>query len=174
MIKADVTYDKKAMLAFMKFTVVDRLWKWFIYGALLILAIVLTICNAKTNFLPFAIIFLVFASIVDFLTIFSYFINPQLKLKNFSDEKTIVNHFSFEDKVIKLKSESKARKGESELPYYAFKKVDESSSAIYLFLNKTSSLIITKSEITEGSYEELKKFLISKIPNKTINKLSVK
>ena len=174
MIKADVTYDKKAMLAFMRFAAVDRLWKWFVHGAIFLFAIVLTICNVKNDFLPFAIILLVFVSIVEFLNIFAYFINPQIKLKNFTDEKTVINHFSFEDKVIKLKSESKARKGESELPYSAFKKVDESSSAIYLFVNKTSALIVTKSEITSGSVDELKKFLISKIPNKKINKLLVK
>ncbi len=174
MIKADVTYDKRAMLAFMRFTAVDRFWKWFVYGAIFLFTLVLTICNIGNDFLPFAIILLVFVSIVEFLALFAYFINPQIKLKNFTDNNIVINHFSFEDKVIKLRSESKARKGESELPYSAFKKIDESSSAIYLFVNKSSALIVTKSEITEGSVDELKRFLISKVPNKKINKLSVK
>ena len=174
MIKADVTYDKKAMLSFMRFTAIDKPWKLAIYGALFVFAVVLTILNLKTDFLPFAIIVLFFVSLIEIFTIFAYFISPNMKLKNFTDENIIKNHFSFEEKSVKLKSESKARKSDGEIPYYAFVKVDESSLAFYLFVNKTSALIITKSEITEGTPEELKKFLIAKIPDKRINKLSVK
>ena len=73
MIKADVIYDKKAMLAFMKFAVVDRFWKWFIHGALLAFAIAIVIFNAKTAFLPFAIIWLIIVAGIEFVTVYSYF-----------------------------------------------------------------------------------------------------
>lgn len=174
MIKADVIYDKKAMLAFMKFAVVDKFWKWFIHGALLAFAIAIVIFNAKTAFLPFAIIWLIIVAGIEFVTVYSYFLKPKMKLKAFTEDNIIKNHFSFEEDAIKLKSQSKKRKSENAIPYSAFTRVDESASTIYLFLNKNSALIVTKSEITEGTVENLKRFLIRKIPNQKINKLSVK
>jgi hypothetical protein len=174
MIKADVNYDKNALLAFMKFAVVDRFWKWFIHGALLAFAIAIVIVNLKKDFLPFAIIWLLIVIAIELVIVYSYFIKPKMKLQSFSDDNIIKNHFSFEENVIKLKSQTKARKSENEIPYSAFTRIDESKSTIYLFLNKNSALIVTKSEITEGTVEDLKKFLLRKIPNQKINKLSAK
>ena len=97
-----------------------------------------------------------------------------IKLKNFTEDNIVFNQFSFEENNIKLFSESKARKGSSELPYSALTRIDESKTTFYLFVNKSSALIITKASITQGSTDDLRKLLISKVPNKKINKLSAK
>lgn len=174
MITADVKYNKEALCGLMRFSVIDKPWKWVIYGALFVVALALMIINIGSKHLPLTIIFLLFVCTICGIVLFAYFLNPRLKLKNFTDESIVSNHFAFDEKVIKISSESKKKSGSSEIPYSAFVRVDESSKTFYLFVNKTSALIITKSEITNGSAEELKKLLLTKIPNKKINKLSAK
>ena len=174
MITADVKYDKEALGGLMRFSVVDKPWKWIIYGALFVASLILMILNIGSQHLPLTIILLLFVVTICSIVLFSYFINPKLKLKAFTDESIILNRFTFEEKVIKIVSESKKKSGSSEIPYSAFVRVDESSTTFYLFVNKTSALIVTKSAITNGDANELKTFLMAKIPNKKINKLSAK
>ena len=174
MITANVEYDKKALIGLMRFSVVDKPWKWAIYGAFFLFALIFMLCSIGNNILPFSIIIFVFVCITISFTLFGYFINPIIKMKKFSEENIVLNHFSFEDSAIKIESKSKKRNGSSEIPYSAFTRIDESGTTFYLFVNKTSALIITKASITDGTTDELKSFLLSKIPNKKINKLSAK
>lgn len=174
MIKADVNYDKKTLVDFIRFAMVNRPWKWGIVGGLFLLSFVLMLISIGSKFLSYSVLLFVLVCMAVASLLIVYFLNPLIKLKDFTDEKIVINHFSFEEKVIKLSSESKVRKGSSELPYSAFTKIDESKNAFYLFVNKSSALIVTKSSITDGTVDDLRKFLISKISNRKINKLSVK
>lgn len=174
MITADVYYDKKALTGLMRFSVIDKPWKWIGYGILFAISLALMILNIGKEQLPFTIVWFVFICTICCIVLYAYFANPRIKLKNFNDESIVLNHFAFDENSIKISSESKKKSGTSEIPYFAFVRVAESSTTFYLFVNKTSALIITKSEITNGSAEELKKLLLAKIPNKKINKLSAK
>ncbi len=174
MIKATVNYDKKTMLAFMRFVVIDKPWKFIGYVLSFILSLFLMLVNIGGDyFKTFAILFGFVCVAVGF-AVFAYFINPLIKLKNFTDENVVENTFSFDEDRVRFSSKSKKRSTNSELPYNVFSRIDESKTTFYLFINKSSALIITKSGITDGDEKELRKFLNSKITNKKINKLSKK
>jgi len=170
MIKASVTYDKAALSALMKYNAVKSPSDAISMGiatALMIVAMILSVGTA--TFTIFSIV-LVLVLAFDFVMAFNYFIKPIIKLKSFSEENTVVNNFIFTNESILVTSKSKVKSGSSTIKYEWITKACETKGAFYLFLNKSGGLIITKSEITEGSDNELRALLSSKISAKR-NKL---
>ena len=82
-----------------------------------------------------------------------------------------MNHFIFTNDSILATSKSKVRTGSSTYKYEWIMKACETKTAFYLFFNKEGGLIITKSEISEGSADQLRALLSSKISAKR-NKLN--
>ena len=171
MIKADVLYDKNALSGLMKFNAVDRPWKWAAYILVTLLVTIWLIMNIGRDFFAFYLIILILVAAIDFLVVYAYFIMPKVRLKNFSADKEVMNHFTFTDEAIKISSESKERKGSSEIKYEMIFKACESKDAFYLFVNKRGALIILKDSITEGTVDDLKSLLNAKINDKKRNKL---
>ena len=170
MVKADVVYDKNQFAKFMKFTTVDKPWKWIIYIVATILVTVSLITNIGDSYLSLYIIIAVLIAIIDFFILFSYFILPIVKLKNFTEEQNISNHFEFDEKEIRFSSESKLRKGSAKILYQQIFQIKESKTTIYIYVNRKSALIVDKSCITEGSVKTLKALLKEKVPDRR-NKL---
>lgn len=170
-IYAEVPYDKEALANLMKFNAVGSPVKWIINATLLVAAIILIFVTNGSAAFPFAIMLLVLASLLTFLTIFSYFVKPSVALKDMTPDKTVINRFEFQDDGIDMSSERAGQKGSSRLSYSNFCKLYETKIAFYLFVNSTGAIIVTKDCIQKGTSDDLRKLLNEKITNPKINKL---
>lgn len=174
MISADVLYDKKALTSLMKYSSIDKPWKWVVYALVTLLAVSWFVISVSTSgFSVYYLIILLIAVVIDFLVIYSYFIMPKVKLKSFTEENEVTNHFTFCDDSIRIRSVSKKRTGTSDIKYTMIYKACESKDTFYLFLNKRGALIIKKDCITNGTVEGLRALLTEKISYKR-NKLNKK
>ena len=165
MIKANVTYDRAAYTALMKFRAVKSKTDAIILGAAtLVLLIAFIVSIGTENYLVFSL-GLILMLAIDAVVAYGYFLKPIIRLRKFNDASPIVNSFVFTDDKIQVTSNTKSKNNSSSYDYKIIFKACENKKAFYLFLNKNSALIITKSEITEGSEEYLRAFLSKKIPS---------
>ncbi|MBQ9744380.1 MAG: YcxB family protein [Clostridia bacterium] len=172
MIKAKVTYDRAAYTALMKFRAVKSKTDAFIVGiTTLVLLVAFIISIGTVNQLVFFLALILMLAI-DTMIAYSYFLKPIIRLRKFNDENPIVNTFVFTEDKIQVTSNTKSKNNSSSYEYKMIFKACENKKAFYLFLNKNSALIITKSEITEGNEAYLRAFLTKKIPVKR-NKLLI-
>ena len=171
MIKADVTYNKAALTGLMRYNILSSPVKLLLYIFITAILFAFMISNTQnSSFAVFLIIFILCAAVT--LTVaLLYFIKPLIKLRDFSDDNTVMNYFIFTNDSILATSKSKIRTGSSTYKYEWIMKACETKTAFYLFFNKEGGLIITKSEITEGSEDQLRALLSSKISVKR-NKLN--
>ncbi len=170
MIKAKVTYDRAAYTELMKFRAVKSKTDAIILGIATLGFLVAFIASIGTeNYLVFSLALILMLAI-DAVVAYGYFLKPIIRLRKFNDANPIVNSFVFTDDKIQVVSNTKSKNNSSEYQYTMIFKACENKKAFYLFLNKNSALIITKSEITEGSEDYLRAFLSKRIPSKR-NKL---
>ena len=165
MIKADVVYDKNQFAKFIKFSIVDRPLKWIVYLIGTILVTVALILNIGNNYMPMYLVAAILIGLADLIVLFSYFLYPIIKLKNFSEEQVISNHFEFGENEIRFSSESKMANGTAKLSYQQIHSVKESKTCIYIYVARRKAMIIDKSSITEGSVSDLKTLLRQKVPD---------
>ena len=171
MIKADVTYNKAALMGLMRFNILSSPVKLLIYISITVLSLLFMISNKENaSFVIFLILFIL--SLTTTLTVlYMYFIKPAIKLKNFTEDNVVLNSFIFTKENILASSKSKVRTGSSTYKYEWIMKACETKTAFYLFFNKEGGLIVTKAEIKEGTVDELRNLLSSKISQKR-NKLN--
>ncbi len=164
MFKANVTYDKAALIGLMKYSILGSPSKLIAYIFITAFTGVLFLASIGSDvFVAFLIMFIIVVA-VDAMVVLGYFVKPKIKLKNFTDDNIVINNFIFTNESILVSSKSKTRTGSSTIKYEWIIKACESKNAFYLFVNKQGGLIITKSEITEGNADQLRAFLCSKIP----------
>ncbi|MBQ8393064.1 MAG: YcxB family protein [Clostridia bacterium] len=172
MIKAKVTYDRAAYTALMKFRAVKSKADAITVGvATLVLLVAFIVSIGTNNQLVFSLTLILILAI-DTVIAYSYFLKPIIRLRKFNDANPIVNTFVFTEDKIQVTSNTKSKNNCSSYEYKMIFKACENKKAFYLFLNKNSALIITKSEITEGNEAYLRAFLTKKIPVKR-NKLLI-
>ena len=170
MIKARVTYDRAAYTALMKFRAVKSKTDAIILGAVTVALLVAFILSIGTeNYLVFSLGLMLMLAI-DAVVAYGYFLKPIIRLRKFNDATPIVNSFVFTEDKIQVTSNTKSKNNSSSYEYKMIFKACESKKAFYLFLNRNSALIITKSEITEGNEAYLRAFLSKKLSSKQ-NKL---
>ena len=173
MIKADVKYDKAAYTGLMRYSVLSSPYKLVPYVVITVfLGILFLLYISSDAFLVFLAMF-VFVLVIDVKVIFGYFIKPKIRLKKLTDDNIITNHFIFAEESILVTSKSKSKTSSSTVKYEWVIKACEDKNAFYLFVNKDGGLIITKKDIMNGSENQLRAFLCSKIPAKQ-NKLKNK
>ena len=171
MIKADVTYNKAALIGLMRYNILSSPIKLLLYLFITAISLALMISNTQNpSFTVFLIVFIL-CMIVTSSVLLMYFLKPLIKLKSFTDDNTVMNYFIFTKDSILATSKSKIRTGSSTYKYEWILKACETKNAFYLFFNKEGGLIITKSEITEGTADQLRDLLSSKISEKR-NKLN--
>lgn len=171
MIKADVTYNKTALIGLMRYNIMASPIKLLIYILVTALSFAFMISNTNNkSFVVFLIIFIVCIAFT-LTVLLLYYLKPYIKLKDFTAEREVMNHFIFTNENILATSKSKTRTGSSTYKYEWIMKACETKNAFYLFFNKEGGLIITKSEIIEGSEDQLRTLLSSKIHPKR-NKLN--
>ena len=171
MIKADVTYNKSALIGLMRYNILTSPVKLLLYAFITAISFAFMVSNTQnSSFVVFLIIFILCVTFTATVALL-YHLKPYIKLKDFTDDKTVMNHFIFTNDSILATSKSKIRTGSSTYKYEWIMKACETKTAFYLFFNKEGGLIITKSEITEGTEDQLRSLLSSKISVKR-NKLN--
>ena len=171
MIKADVTYNKSALMGLMRYNILNSPIKLLLYTFITAISFIFMISNvSNSSFVIFLIVF-IFALIFTLTVLLTYYFKPIIKLKSFTDDNVVMNYFIFTNDSILASSKSKTRTGSSTYKYEWIMKACETKTAFYLFFNKEGGLIVTKSEIKEGSVDELRALLSSKISQKR-NKLN--
>ena len=171
MLKADVTYNKAALSGLMKYNIISSPVKPLLYIFITLISFFFMISNYENSyFVIFLIVFVISLSLSSAIFL-RYYLKPYLKLKDFSEDNVVMNHFIFTKDNILATSKSKARTGSSTYKYEWIMKACETKKAFYLFFNKEGGLIIKKNEITEGNADQLRSLLSSKISQKR-NKLN--
>ncbi len=74
----------------------------------------------------------------------------------------------FEEEHMEVTSTAKDHESHSTVSYTGITRVTESEHAIYLYLNRFSALIVGKEGFTEGSLEEFRTLIQTKVPPKKI------
>ena len=162
MIKATTVYDKRVNEELIKFNLLGNPLRWIVYLVATICSVLLLIFNLGSDFFTISIFILAFVIFFDLILIYSYFIAPKLKLRNFNDKDVVTNFVEFDNSAIRIKSKYNGKKESTSIPYDKIYKLCESSFAFYFFVDKYNTLIVTKKGV-EGSVDDLKSFLKEKI-----------
>ncbi len=171
MVKADVTYNKASLMGLMRYNILNSPVKLLLYIFITVMSLVFMLSNTdNSSFVVFLIIFIL-SSLVTLTVTLMYYLKPYIKLKDFTADNVVMNYFIFTNDNILATSKSKVRTGSSTYKYEWIIKACETKNAFYLFFNKEGGLIIMKNEIKEGSVDELRTLLSSKISPKR-NKLN--
>lgn len=98
-----------------------------------------------------------------FLENFLYFILPRISFKKMRTFKNVENEFVFCDDMLKVVSKTKEYSGEGQIEYTALVKAYETSRYFFLLQTERQTYIIDKSTIENGTVEDIRNKLISKI-----------
>ena len=101
--------------------------------------------------------------LLGFLENFLYFILPKISFKKMSTFRNAENEFVFCDDVLKISSKTKEYSGEGQIEYTALVKVYETSRYFFLLQTERQTYIVDKSTIENGTAEDIRNKLISKI-----------
>lgn len=170
MIEAELIYDKAAMTALMKFGAVSRPWRWLLYAFATAFASLAYILSFGTGYAMLFLATLLIVVFLDILVLYAYFLMPTIKLKDFEKNETVSNRFVFNQDEILIYSKRGGKSSTSKIGYSNIFKACEGKEYFFLFINKTSALIIKKNGIKNGGASDLRAFLSSKIHGKR-NKL---
>lgn len=169
MIKADVTYTIEHFKAVRIVIIpVKQRILWLIFTALSTAFAVYTVLTGEKFFNLFTVLAIVLWLGTLFYIMLNYVIlNPKKMLENYKksqpDDHII---FEFYDNALKIINESQTTKGSIEYRYDIFELAWEKSDFFIIQIKSVGQFVIKKSEITDGTPDELRQLLKDKLGSK--------
>ncbi len=169
MIRADVTYTLEH---FKTLKVVDIPLKmrifWLAISAASTAFSVFAVLTGEKFFNLFTVLAMVLWSGTFFYIIFNYILfSPKKMFKKYSESQPDSHVIlEFEDNLLKTTSESRTTKGVNEYRYDVFEASWENNDFFAIRIKNAGAFIIKKSEITDGTPEELRQLLTDKLGSK--------
>lgn len=169
-IKAKTTYNYEVYRDFQRFNIFKG--KNSANGKVWILIISFVgIAVSIFNLIAFgsdSIVWLMMAIIIlaDLLFGYMYFIVPKIQYKSAKKFADIENNYIFKDDELSTTSNNAQYNGSSTMKYEMIFKVYESKDYFFIYINKMQAYIVDKSQIIDGTAEEIRAAILKYLPPK--------
>lgn len=135
-------------------------WKYTVFTVIFFLLFVLLIAILLANhyFVHSLLIFIIFACFLAYELIIPVHKNTK-ELRSDKVQNNLANTFSFYDKYFIVEN----RMGNDKIFYFKLYRVFETENYFYLYLNKTTILVLSKTEFLIGTVQDFGKFIKQKM-----------
>ncbi len=167
-IKATTTYSYEIYKEYTKFSMYKgkTYIKWLFLTTIVLGTILSLYGFINDDDTTISLVFMILIILMVVIMIFSSCILPKIMYKSMKNISDIKNEFIFKDDEFSTVSSSLQFNGNSTTKYEMLYKVYETPKYFYIYINKAQAYIVNKSEIIDGTAEQIRDSFLKHLTHK--------